>query len=64
LIAFAAHNRCVFSQSQIKLTLPQPVAVAYVADLLDSGEFIHRNELAGFLCEEFGFQDACGNWKP
>src|SRR5450631_2721724 len=51
----------MFSQSQIKRTLSQPVAIAYVADLLDSGEFIHRNELAEFLCEEFGFQDARGD---
>jgi len=50
----------MFSQSQIKRTLSQPVAIAYVADLLDNGEFIHRNELAEFLCEEFGFQDARG----
>ena len=50
----------MFAQSQIKRTLSQPVAIAYVADLLDSGEFIHRKELAEFLCEEFGFQDACG----
>jgi Domain of unknown function (DUF4338)/Transposase DNA-binding len=50
----------MFSQSQIKRTLSQPVSIAYVADLLDSGEFIHRTELADFLCEEWGFQDARG----
>jgi hypothetical protein len=51
----------VFSQSQIKRTLSQPVAISYVAELLDSGEFIHRSELADFLCEEWGFQDARGD---
>ena len=50
----------MFSQSQIKRTLSQPVSIAYVADLLDSCEFIHRTELADFLCEEWGFQDARG----
>jgi hypothetical protein len=43
------------SQSQIKRTLSTPVAVAYVAGLLDSGEFIHRSELADFVCEQCGF---------
>ena len=51
----------MFSQSQIKRTLPQPVAISYVAELLDSGDFIHRTELAEFLCEEWGFQDARGD---
>lgn len=48
------------SQSQIKRTLSKPVAIAYVTELLDSGEFVHRSELADFLCEECGFQDARG----
>jgi hypothetical protein len=51
----------VFSQSQIKRTLSHPVAISYVAELLDGGEFIHRSELADFLCEEWGFQDARGD---
>ena len=54
----AAHNRCVFSQSQIKRTLSHPSAISYVAGLLDGGEFIHRTELAEFLCEEWRFEDA------
>jgi hypothetical protein len=41
------------SQSQIKRTLSTPVAISYVAGLLDSGEFIHRSELADFLCEQW-----------
>ena len=57
----AAHNRCVFSQSQIKRTLSHPDAISYVAGLLDGGEFIHRTELAEFLCEEWGFEDARGD---
>jgi hypothetical protein len=48
------------SQSQIKRTLSTPVAISYVAGLLDSGEFIHRSELADFLCEQCGFQDTRG----
>lgn len=51
----------MFSQSQIKRTLSHPVAISYVAELLDGGEFIHRTELADFLCEEWGFQDARGD---
>ena len=47
-------------QSQIKRTLSTPVAISYVAGLLDSSEFIHRSELADFLCEQCGFQDARG----
>ena len=53
----------MFSQSQIKRTLAQPVAISYVAELLDSGDFIHCTELADFLCEEWGFQDACGEFQ-
>jgi len=51
----------VLSQNQIKRTLSQPVAIAYVAELLDGGEFVHRSELADFLCEECGFYDARGH---
>jgi len=50
----------MLAQNQIKRTLSQPVAIAYVSGLLESGEFIHRSELAEFLCEECGFQDARG----
>ena len=49
-------------QNQIKRTLSQPPAIAYVAGLLiDGGEFVHRTELADFLCEEFDFHDARGH---
>ena len=51
----------MFSQSQIKRTLSHPDAISYVAELLDGGEFIHRSGWAEFLCEEWGFQDACGD---
>ena len=50
----------MFSQSQIKRTLSRPDVLAYVVDLLDSGEFLHRTELAEFLCEECGFHDERG----
>ncbi len=50
----------MFAQSQIKRTLSKPVSISYIANLLDSGEFTHRTELADFLCEEWGFQDARG----
>ena len=45
----------MLSQNQIERTLSQPAAIAYVAELLDAGEFIHCGELAEFLCEQFGF---------
>ena len=49
-------------QNQIKRALSQPPAIAYVAGLLtDGGEFVHRTELADFLCEEFDFHDARGH---
>ncbi len=57
----AAHNRCVFSQSQIKRTLSQPIAISYITELLESDDYTHRTELADFLCEEWGFQDARGD---
>ena len=50
------------TQNQIKRTLAQPTTIAYVAGLLnDGGEFVHRTELADFLCEECGFHDARGH---
>ena len=51
----------MFTQNQIKRTLSQPVTIAYIADLLDSGEFINRSELAAFLCEECKFHDLRGH---
>ena len=46
----------MFAQNQIKRALSQPPAIAYVAGLLtEGGEFVHRTELADFLCEEFDF---------
>ena len=50
----------MFTQNQIKRTLSQPLTISYIADLLDGGEFVHRTELADFLCEEFGFHDVGG----
>lgn len=48
------------SQNQIKRALAAPGAIAYVSQLLENDEFCSRTELAGFLCEEFGFQDPRG----
>ena len=50
----------MFIQNQIKRSLSKPPAIAYVAELMEGGEFIHRTELAEFLCEEFLFHDARG----
>ena len=51
----------MFGQSQIKRTLSQPSAISYVAGLLTGdGEFVHRTELAEFLCEQFDFHDMRG----
>ena len=50
----------MFTQNQIKRTLSQPVTIAYICQLLDSGEFINRGELANFLCEECKFRDVRG----
>ena len=51
----------MFAQNQIKRALSQPPTIVYVAGLLTGGgEFVHRTELADFLCEEFGFHDALG----
>ena len=51
----------MFSQSQIKRTLSQPIAISYITELLESDDYTHRTELADFLCEEWGFQDARGD---
>ncbi len=47
-------------QNQIKRSLSQPQNVEYIRELLDSKKFVHRSELAGFLCERFDFHDARG----
>jgi len=52
----------MFVQNQIKRALSQPPAIAYLAGLLpDGGEFVHRTELADFLCAELGFHDVRGH---
>src|SRR5665647_3153435 len=56
----AAQTRGMNTQNQIKRTLSQPASIEYVAGLLNVNEFIHRSELADFLCEPFGFYDARG----
>jgi len=48
------------TQNQIKRTLSQPDVLAYVVGLLNVNEFVHRSELADFLCEQFGFFDVRG----
>jgi hypothetical protein len=48
------------TQHQIKRTLSEPLALEFVAGLLDGDGFAHRSELAGFLCEHFGFYDGRG----
>ena len=56
----AAQTRGMNIQNQVKRKLSQPAAIEYVAGLLNVNEFIHRSELADFLCEQFGFYDARG----
>jgi len=48
------------TQNQIKRKLSEPAAIDYVAELLKVNEFVHRSELADFLCEQFGFYDTRG----
>jgi len=48
------------TQNQIKRKLSEPAAIEYIAGLLKVNGFIHRSELAEFLCEQFGFYDARG----
>ena len=50
----------MIKQNQIKRTLSQPEAIEYIQGLLDTHEFIHRTELADFLCEEFELYDLRG----
>ena len=48
-------------QNQIKRMLSEPEAIEYVIQLLEvEDEFSSRTELAGFLCEEFGWRDPRG----
>jgi hypothetical protein len=53
----AAHTRDMNTQNQIKRTLSQPAAIAYVAGLLQANACVHRSALAAALCEHFGFYD-------
>jgi hypothetical protein len=48
------------TQNQIKRTLSQPEAITCIAGLLKVQNFVHRTELAEFLCSEFNFFDARG----
>ena len=47
-------------QNQIKRTLTKPEAIKSIKQLLDAEECFSRTEWAGFLCEQFGFQDPRG----
>jgi len=48
-------------QNQIKRALSKPEAIEYIGLLLkEEDEFFTRTELAEVVCEEFGFQDPCG----
>lgn len=59
-VSAAAHTRGMQTQNQIKRKLSEPIAIEYVAGLLNAKGFDHRSELADFLCEQFGFYDARG----
>lgn len=47
-------------QNQIKRKLSEPAAIGYVVELLRGNEYLHRSELADFLCGHFGFHDPRG----
>jgi hypothetical protein len=47
-------------QNQIKRTLSQPAAIEFVSRMLKEREFLHRSELADFICEQYGFRDLGG----
>lgn len=47
-------------QSQIKRALSKPASIEYVRRLLEEEELFTRTELAGVVCQEFGFQDPRG----
>ena len=48
------------TQNQIKRTLSQPANIAYISELLECNEFLHRSELADAVCQQFGFYDIRG----
>lgn len=48
------------TQNQIKRTLSRPAEVAYIRGLLENTPDFHRGDLAGAVCERFGFYDARG----
>ncbi len=48
------------TQTQVKRTLSQPAAIAYVRELLGRRGVRHRTALADAVCERFGFYDARG----
>jgi hypothetical protein len=48
------------TQNQIKRTLSRPAEVAYICRLVESNPDFHRSDLAGDVCERFGFYDARG----
>ena len=48
------------TQRQIKRTLSQPTAIAYVRELLGGNGVRHRTALADALCAQFAFYDARG----
>ncbi len=47
-------------QNQIKRTLNQPPALAWIADRLAQGDVVHRTALARQACERFTFHDGRG----
>jgi hypothetical protein len=47
-------------QNQIKRMLSRPEAIQFVGGVLLAEKFESRSELAGFVCEHFGFQDPRG----
>lgn len=47
-------------QNQIKRRLSEPETIKTVSRLLEEKDFFSRNELAGFLCDQWGFYDPSG----
>ena len=47
-------------QNQIKRTLSEPESIEYVSRLLEERDFFSRNQLAAFLCDQFGLHDPGG----
>jgi hypothetical protein len=56
----AAHDGSMEQQHQIKRTLSQPEAVAYIQQYLATSVPIGRTRLASDLCDHFGFVDQRG----